>query len=267
LFPSSHFRWLGRESGIEIVQPAILTSAEPAEKLYDVLTASKELSIEVWLAPSNLTQHGPARIVSLSRDTVARNFTLGQSGVDIDFRLRTPVSGSNGTKINLRTKDGPVALGKTHVVVTYKDGVEKLYIDGRINLNNSDLKQAEIIAGFGAKKNPLSQIAFGFVYFFPVSFFLSFVLSRRPRSYMATLCVPATIAFGLLSVTEIFQAYNIARAIDLSVFGYGIASVAIGAFSGAMLGRKGRATIDLLLLRQSPSQSQPDPHPAEHSRG
>jgi VanZ family protein len=242
LFPSSHFRWLGGNNGIEIVQPAVLTNAGPAEKLYEVLKASKELSIEVWMAPSNVTQNGPARIVSFSRDTIARNFTLGQVGVNIDFRLRTPVSGSNGTKLNLRTTDGPVALGKSHVVITYKDGVERLYIGGRISATNSSLKQAEIIAGFGTKKNPISQIAFGLFYFFPVSLFLAFFLSGRRRSFIITLCVPATIAFGLLSVTEIFQAYNITRAIDSSMFGYGIASVAIGAFSGAMLGRKGRAT-------------------------
>jgi glycopeptide antibiotics resistance protein len=236
LSPSSHFRWLERDSGIEIVQPAILVSAEPAKKLYDALTASKELSIEVWMAPSNVTQNGPARIVSFSRDTIARNFTLGQAGVNIDFRLRTPVSGSNGTVINLKTKDGPVALGKRHVVVTYKDGVENLYIDGHLKLKNSDLKQAEIIAGFGTKKNPISLIAFGFVYFCPVSFFLSFVLSRRPRSYIATSFAAAAIALGFLGVTELIQAYNIPRAIDLSVFGYGIVALAIGAFSGVKFG-------------------------------
>jgi hypothetical protein len=238
LIPSSHFRWLGGDKGIEIVQPAILASAEPAEKLYDVLTASKELSIEVWMAPSNVTQNGPARIVSFSRNTRARNFTLGQAGDNIEFRLRTPVSGANGMLIRLRTTDGPMALGKSHVVVTYKGGVENLYIDGELKLKNSDLKQAEIIAGFGTKKNLFSQIAFSFVYFFPVSFFLSFALSRRPRSYTATVFVPATVAFGLLGATELIQAYNIPRAIDLSVSGYGIAAISLGALSGATFGKE-----------------------------
>jgi hypothetical protein len=50
--------------------------------------------------------------------------------------------------------------------------------------------------------------------------------------------VPATIAFYLLGVTELSQAYHIARTIDLSVFGYGIAAITIGAFSGAMFGKE-----------------------------
>lgn len=42
-------------------------------------------------------QEGPARIMTLSSDLRTRNFTVGQDGSDMIFRLRTPWSSVNGT--------------------------------------------------------------------------------------------------------------------------------------------------------------------------
>ena len=55
--------------GIEIVEPAIIKSERPAQKLADAFRGRDELSIEVWWAPDNLTQTGPARLVSFSGGT------------------------------------------------------------------------------------------------------------------------------------------------------------------------------------------------------
>jgi VanZ family protein len=241
LSPRSHFHWLGADNGIEVVRPAILVSAGPAEKLHDALTASNEISVEVWMASSSVVRNRPVRIVSFSRDLSARNFTLGQAGFDIDFQLRTPMSGANGTVMNLRTTDGPVTLGKSHVVVTYKDGIKKLYVDGRMHSNSSDVNQPELIVGFGTKKNLVSQVAYSLVYFFPASFFLAFIIARCRKDFIATLLVPAAIGMSLLGGTELFQAYNIARAINVSLLGYGIITIMIGAFSGATFGMRVRS--------------------------
>jgi VanZ like family/Concanavalin A-like lectin/glucanases superfamily len=252
LSPVSHFRWLGQISGIEVIKPAILKTDGPAEKLYDALRASNELSVEVWMTPSNIVQHGPARIVSFSRDTLARNFTLGQNGADIDFRLRTPVSGTNGTAVNLRTRNGSLALRRTHVVVTYKEGIESLYVDGHARPDNRDLKKADIIVAFGTKKNPVAQMAYTFVYVFPVSCFLSLVFSQQFKGFIATLLTPVTIAVGLLSIAEVFQAHVFSRAIDLSLLGYGIIIAIAGAFTGTILAT-GTAALrgKFLFLRKS----------------
>jgi hypothetical protein len=47
-------------------------------KLFDACRNSNELSIEVVLMSASENQAGPARIVSFSKDTNLRNFTLGQ---------------------------------------------------------------------------------------------------------------------------------------------------------------------------------------------
>lgn len=54
--------------------------------------------VKIRVRPYNAHQRGPARIFTLSLDHLNRNFTIGQaSGSDLVVRLRTSVTGPNGT--------------------------------------------------------------------------------------------------------------------------------------------------------------------------
>jgi Concanavalin A-like lectin/glucanases superfamily len=90
-----------------------------------------ELTLVVWMRPDNLEQSGPARIVTYSQSPASRNFTLGQIGNTLTFRLRTPASGINGVSPALYT--GPVlSLSNTSFVAAVYDGrVSRLYVDGK----------------------------------------------------------------------------------------------------------------------------------------
>jgi hypothetical protein len=57
---------------------------------------SQRLAIHLRVRPALSQQWGPARIMTLSHDTQARNFTVAQSGDDLSLRLRTPATGPNG---------------------------------------------------------------------------------------------------------------------------------------------------------------------------
>jgi glycopeptide antibiotics resistance protein len=125
-----HVRWLS-PNGLLVEKETILISTEPARKLSaDRFSAHSELTVEVWVAPADLSQGGPARILSYSKDPYHRNFTLAQQGGNIVFRLRTPVSGLNGINPELRTRNQPLSSGIQHLVVTYHEGIETLYLDG-----------------------------------------------------------------------------------------------------------------------------------------
>jgi hypothetical protein len=93
--------------------------------------ASGELSVEVVFRAATRDQSGPARIVTLSRDTGLRDFTIGQEKDRLVLRLRTPSSGANGT--NPQVDIGDVDPGREqHVVVTYRDGEGLIvYADGK----------------------------------------------------------------------------------------------------------------------------------------
>jgi hypothetical protein len=236
LSPSSHFRWRG-DGGLEVIKPAILRSAGPARKLYVALRDSGELSVEMWITPANVKQKGPARIVSFSRDPVRRNFTVGQEHADIDFRLRTPLTGPNGTIVNLRTRDGFLTHEQFHLVATYRDGVEKLYVDGREHSDRVDLTKADVMVAFGTKKSPLSQLAYSLFYFFPVSFFCSRALRARSVNYSITVLLAVTIAATLLGLAEYVQAHIFARPFDLHLLGYGVLVGMVGAGCGGFFAK------------------------------
>jgi len=92
---ASAVQWLG-DGGLRITRPTMIASSEPAQKVIDAVRKSGAISIEAWIRPTNTTQAGPARIVTISRDTGVRNVTLGQKGTAYEVRLRTTATSANG---------------------------------------------------------------------------------------------------------------------------------------------------------------------------
>lgn len=129
------YRWMGNW-GIEFLsaQGRAQASVADSTKIYDAIQASGEYSIETWLVPGNVTQDGPARIVSYSAGNDARNFTLGQTLYNYDFLARTSNTDANGTPA-LSTPNDLEVLQATlqHVVVTY-DGFNgrRIYVNGSL---------------------------------------------------------------------------------------------------------------------------------------
>ncbi|MGB7313030.1 MAG: LamG-like jellyroll fold domain-containing protein [Nodosilinea sp.] len=111
----------------------LITSLQPASKLFNGITATQEITLEAWLAPANTSQSGPARIATLSKDTVNRNFTLGQNGDDYNVRLRTTTTGNNGLNKMLTSPGSEVRTDLTHVVYSREaDGDAFMYVDNQL---------------------------------------------------------------------------------------------------------------------------------------
>jgi VanZ family protein len=229
--PGSHFRWLPDSNGIEIFQPATVSSHGPATKLFTALTATSELSVEVWITPANITQTGSARIISFSRDWWSCNFMLAQMHANIVFRVRTPLSGGEGGAVYILTNDHFLTTDRIHLVVTYKDGLQRLYVNGREHIDPVDMA-ADTMVGFSVKKSPTAKIAYSFFYFFPLASCLAGALSTQRQGSIATCLLPVAIGAGLLSMTEIFHAVAFERPLDLPLLGYGVLTATVGALTG-----------------------------------
>jgi hypothetical protein len=125
------FNWVGGW-GVEFITAKAQGSTASSKKLYDFISASGEYSIEAWVVPANVTQEGPARIVSYSAGMQARNFTLGQTQYTYNFLQRSTATGANGDPA-LSTADADEDLQATqqHVVLTY-DPVNgrRIYVNG-----------------------------------------------------------------------------------------------------------------------------------------
>ena len=123
--------------GLQLNAPTLITSERPATKIINACRQSNEITIEAWIKPANVTQDGPARIVSLSNSKTQRNFTLGQGlhgnqPSDLFIaRLRTTHTSTNGLPAVV-TPAGAATLSLTHVAYTLtREHQATLYVNGQ----------------------------------------------------------------------------------------------------------------------------------------
>ncbi|MCK5920951.1 MAG: DUF1595 domain-containing protein, partial [Methylococcales bacterium] len=99
-----------------------------------ITTAVREsgaITIEAWLQPARTNLKGPARIITLSRNSSERNFRLGQEGETFDIRFRTTKTGANGLP-SLASPARSLNQKLTHVVYTRsRAGKARIYLAGR----------------------------------------------------------------------------------------------------------------------------------------
>ena len=128
------FEWVGGW-GVEFVSARAQGVTSASRKLHDFIRSTGEYSIEAWVVPANVSQEGPARIVSYSAGLDARNFTLGQTLYNYNFLHRSSTTDGNGEPA-LSTADDKELLQATqqHVVITF-DPVNgrRIYVNGEFS--------------------------------------------------------------------------------------------------------------------------------------
>lgn len=124
--------WAPDRPGLILARPGIVHSTAPPRALYDRVVAARALSIEAWAASHSADQEGPARIVSASDGISQRNFTLGQEGERLVFRLRTTETSENGNDPQLEVEDVFVTRALQHLVVVTDADQTRLYVDGTL---------------------------------------------------------------------------------------------------------------------------------------
>ncbi|MEQ9452787.1 MAG: LamG domain-containing protein [Pseudomonadales bacterium] len=128
---SGDYSWVGGW-GVQFVAGKAQGSTTASAKLRDLITATGEYSIEAWVAPGNVTQDGPARIITYSGGSMSRNFMLGQTLYNYDSFNRSDQTDQNGEP-QLSTADADEDLQATlqHVVLTYDPANgRRLYVNG-----------------------------------------------------------------------------------------------------------------------------------------
>ena len=131
-----------------------IASKAPAKRLVNAIQRTGAITIEVWMQPRTLRQDGPARIVTLSRDSGARNFTLGQENGSVQVRLRTSKTSTNGIPA-VTSKDRSLKEELMHVVYARdRAGKVSIYVNGRLN-------QQGIVVGDFSGWNDQYRLALG----------------------------------------------------------------------------------------------------------
>ena len=125
------------EGSLDVRGKTLIRSSKAATRITDAVRVSGEITIEGWIRPAQTNQSGPARIVTLSKDTGERNFTLGQNGDRFDVRFRTTQTTVSGTP-SLSSKPGSLTTELTHIVYTRdRTGRTRIYINGRLNVEKT----------------------------------------------------------------------------------------------------------------------------------
>lgn len=140
---SGGYEWVGG-NGIQLTNGKAQGSTTDSRKIHDLIVATGEFAIEAWVAPANVTQEGPARIVSYSGGRDRRNFTLGQTLYNYDMLLRHDNTDTNGMPaMSTRDADEDLQAALQHVVVNY-DGVggRQIYVNGEFTDDEDDIEAA-----------------------------------------------------------------------------------------------------------------------------
>lgn len=120
--------------GLRINDGKAQASTSSSAKIHDTITGTGEYSIEAWVVPANVTQEGPARIISYSGGDDTRNFSLGQTLYNYNYQNRSTATDADGSPM-VSTPDAAEVLQATlqHVVAAY-DPVNgrRIYVNGQL---------------------------------------------------------------------------------------------------------------------------------------
>ncbi|MDA0738073.1 MAG: LamG domain-containing protein [Nitrospirae bacterium] len=73
--------------GLSLDTNTLITSSAAATKVITALQATNHSSVELWVKATNLTQSGPARLLTIGNDPTFQNLMVGQDGDDYQIRL------------------------------------------------------------------------------------------------------------------------------------------------------------------------------------
>jgi len=155
--------WVGGEGtvsseGLQIDQFAWLRSVQPPSEIARRISASNEFTLRLVCASGSADQNGPARILSYSIDPMQRNFTVGQEGADMVFRLRTPNTGLNGTRIPL-VVPGVFSSSKVRdILVTYTGAKLQAVVAGSRRVHSLEFSPGILLASYYLSPQP--QLSF-----------------------------------------------------------------------------------------------------------
>ncbi len=165
---------IDNQKGVNLTPSRWLQSAEPVKLINQKISETSQFTISTTVATANLNQSGPARIISLSSDSLRRNFTIGQDKKDLALRLRTPITGQNGADIKLSVPEVFADTNPHRILVTYFQGKLQVYVDKVENLYSFNL--LELL--------PNNQKIFSYaVTFIPLGFCLAILNIITKRKY------------------------------------------------------------------------------------
>ena len=178
-----------------------LETAAPAEYLTQRIVKTSQFTLGLTAATGDTTQTGPARIISLSGDPSHCNFTLGQEGCDLIFRLQIPI-----TNLKLIVPDLFSTTNPHNLIITYDGSVLLLYVDKVLNSYKLEVSPGGISFDYIFHLNMLNLVFYKILYyaiiFVPLGVLLSFTVKKTGGQFVIKMLI---ICGGILLSSFIME--------------------------------------------------------------
>jgi len=159
----------------------------PFARQTQALKQAGRFTLSAVVQTGDTAQTGPGRIVSLSADPLHRNFTLGQEGPDLVFRLRTPMTGLNGSDPALTVPGFFAKIELRRVVVVYNGATLTVHDGARKSPVLLNLRYAGVMTGMGFRFNAENQRGYRTVFWgmtlLPFTALLVLLTTRIRKSF------------------------------------------------------------------------------------
>lgn len=129
-----------------------VADANSSKKLADRIVASSQYTMEAWIIPANITQTGPARILTYALDPANANMMMGQAVSQYAYRNRNPNAADANGNPRLDSPAGSVKTELTHVVMTFDPtNQRRIFLNGvQLQLTDSQVTPAADLSNWNA---------------------------------------------------------------------------------------------------------------------
>ncbi len=118
-----------KKSGVLVNSQQWLKTSQPATFLQQKLKKTDEFTLFLTISTNDLNQIGPARIITLSSGIYTQNLVVAQERTDLNFRLRTPITGSNATQPKFIIPQVFNNYNPQQILITFADNKLNFYLD------------------------------------------------------------------------------------------------------------------------------------------
>ena len=171
----------------------VFASSEAASSLTTAIARRGSFSVELWVRPATDRRATRGTIIAVSTSVWRRNFSIGQEGTRLTFRVRNRLNGLNGERFETLM---PWAQTEEliQIVATYDRGLSSVFTNGVLAADRVDLRAPSALLGLGT--TTASQAVSAFI----AALMLSVAAPRRPRERGAFAVARLTlIGYGLLA--------------------------------------------------------------------
>ncbi len=228
--PAGPDTWQQRDGVLDIKGDITVRSDGDVGAVCRAVQSSQAFTLEVAAKSASPQQHGPARIVSISKNPYERNVTIGQEYAEVIVRIATPRTGRNGMSIPIRTHGHAVDGRWHHIAVTYRNGLVRFYLDGEDA--RPPLRLHAVATMLFRRDFPGGGFLAAIVLFWPIGVCGAILFSDRRDLLSHALATAA--ASGLPLVAYLVATQRWERAVD---FQFAVA-VVLAALLGSWMGRR-----------------------------